>query len=305
MAEECYPKSRQDFLRQFATEDQCVEYLIALRWPDGFVCPACMGRRAWGHPRGLFECASCARQTSVTAGTIFEGTRKPLRVWFEVMWVVTSQKSGASAKNLQSALGFGSYETAWAWLHKLRRAMIRPGRDRLQGVVEVDETFIGGHEAGLLGRDPASEKVLVAVAVECAKNKIGRVRFRCIPDACSGPLHSFVKESVEPGSEVITDGWNGYLGLEKLGYRHTRKIAPGKKDAAQTMPHVHLIASLVKRWLLGTHHGAVSRRHLPFYLDEYAFRFNRRHSAHRGKLFYRLVSQAVCCPPTSNAEISA
>jgi transposase-like protein len=305
MVEECYPRNRQEFLRQFAAEEQCLDYLVRLRWPDGFVCPACNGRKAWRHPRGHFECSACARQTSVTAGTLFEGTRKPLRLWFEVMWTVVSQKNGASAKNLQTVLGFGSYETAWAWLHKLRRAMIRPGRDRLHDVVEVDETLVGGHEDGLVGRDPSSDKVLVGMAVECAEGKIGRVRFRCIPNASSGPLHSFVKDNIVPGSEVITDGWNGYLGLETLGYRHTKKIAPGKKASAQTLPHVHLIASLVKRWLLGTHHGAVSPRHLPYYLDEYAFRFNRRMSTHRGKLFYRLVAQAVQCEPLTCAEISA
>jgi transposase-like protein len=305
MADELYPRNRQEFLRWFATEEQCVEYLVGLRWPEGFVCPCCQSRAYWRHARGYFECRSCARQTSVTAGTLFERTRKPLRLWFEVIWTLVSQKNGASAKNLQAVMGLGSYETAWAWLHKLRRAMIRPGRERLRGVVEVDEMLIGGREEGLVGRDPASEKTLVVLGVECEGEAPGRVRFRCIPDASSESLHPFVKDNIERGSEVVTDGWNGYLGLEKAGYRLTRRIAPSKKEAAKMLPHVHLIASLVKRWLRGTHQGAVSGEHLPFYLDEYAFRFNRRRSTHRGMLFYRLVSQAAAHEPRTYANIIA
>lgn len=298
-----YPLNRQEFVRQFVTEEQCEDYLIRLRWPDGFVCPVCSGRKAWRHPRGHFECSSCGRQTSVTSGTLFDRTRKPLRLWFEVIWAVVSQKNGASARNLQASMGLGSYETAWAWLHKLRRAMVRPGRDKLHGVVEVDETYIGGHEEGLVGRDPATCKVLVAVAVECGEGKLGRVRFRCIADGSSAELLPFVKDNVQPGSEVVTDGWKGYAGLGAAGYRHQKKIAPTKKEAARTLPHVHLIASLVKRWLNGTHQGRVSPQHLAYYLDEYAFRFNRRMSAHRGKLFYRLVSQAAGQEPVPYAKI--
>jgi len=287
----------------FATEELCRDYLIRLRWPEGFVCPACGSRQAWQLPRGQFECSACGRQTSVTAGTLLDRTRKPLRLWLEVMWTVAGQKTGASAKNLQALLGLGSYETAWTWLHKLRRAMIRPGRDRLQGVVEVDEIYVGGREEGLVGRDPSSQKVLVVLAVEGKGRKIERVRFRCIPDASANALQPFVKDNVEPGSEVVTDGWQGYAGLEAAGYRHTRSIASDKKAAAHTLPHVHLIASLLKRWLKGTHQGRVSAQQLPYYLDEYAFRFNRRKSTHRGKLFYRLVSQVVGRDPMPYTQI--
>jgi transposase-like protein len=305
MTDALYPLNHQDFLRRFATEQHCAEYLVRLRWPEGFVCPVCGGRDVWRHARGLFECRSCGRQTSVTAGTLFDHTRKPLRLWFEIMWTVVGQKNGASAKNLQATMGLGSYETAWTWLHKLRRAMIRPGRDQLRGVVEVDETYIGGHEPGLIGRNPRSAKVLVVIAVECAGKKLGRVRFRCVPDASADVLLPFVKANVEPGSAVITDGWQGYAGLEAAGYVRQKKISPTKKAAAQTLPHVHLIASLVKRWLAGTHQGAVRREQLPYYLDEYAFRFNRRRATHRGLLFYRLVSQAVGHPPQTYAHIIA
>jgi transposase-like protein len=209
------------------------------------------------------------------------------------MWLLMAQKSGVSAKNLCDTYGFGSYQTAWGWLQKLRGLMVRGGRERLAGTVEVDEMFIGGHEDGLVGRDPRSAKVLVAIAVEVRKERLGRVRFRCLDDATGASLMPFVKQNVEPDSEVITDGWQGYSGLESAGYRRHKKVAPTKRESSETMPHVHLVASLVKRWLRGTHQGAVRREHLQGYLDEFAFRFNRRLSQHRGKLFHRLMQQAI------------
>jgi len=206
------------------------------------------------------------------------------------MWWVVSQKTGASAMNLRSAMGFGSYETAWTWLHKLRRGMIRPGRDKLQGTVEVDETTIGGDEPGTRGRERESRS-LVAVAVEGKAPDIGRVRFECIFDASAENLIPFVEDYVERGAVVRTDGWAGYASLRAHGYRH--QVIDAGRGPSKVMPNVHLVVSLLKRWLLGTHQGAVSAKHLPYYLDEFAFRFNRRLSTHRGKLFYRLMQQAV------------
>ena len=306
MVEDDYPRNKQEFLERFSTEQKCLEYLIRWRWPAGFECPACGSKKAWPHPRRLFECSTCGRQTSVTAGTIFQDTRKPLRLWFEVIWTVVSQKNGASAKNIEEALGFGSYRTAWTWLQKLRRAMIRPGRDHLCGTVEIDETYIGGEEDGQRGRGP-TEKTLVVVAVECEPNrKPGRVRFRCIPDASGDSLLPFVVDNVKGGSNVITDGWLGYSGLGAKGYKHeVRKVAPSGKKAHELLPHVHLIDTLVKRWLLGTHQGHVSPKHLRYYLDEYAFRFNRRLSTHRGLLFHRLVTQALALEPVTYNHITA
>ena len=200
---------------------------------------------------------------------------------------------------LQRVLGIGSYETAWTWLHKLRRAMVRPGRDRLSGWVEVDETFIGGLEEGKKGREK-ERKALVVIAAEVDGPGIGRVRLRMIPDASSESLHSFVSESIEPGSTVHTDGWSGYSGLEALGdERHVTVIGKRSKDASKLLPRVHRTASLLKRWLLGTHQGAVAQWQLPYYLDEYTFRFNRRKSKSRGKLFYRLIQQAIATPPAT------
>jgi len=206
---------------------------------------------------------------------------------------------------LQRLLGFGSYETAWSWLHKLRRAMVRPGRDRLSGSVEVDETFIGGTEKGG-GRRHVGEKALVAIAVEIGGDKIGRIRLRRVADSSAKSLVPFVKDAVVPASVVITDGWAGYAPLSAEGYSHEPRVVQGKagNDLAVTLlPQVHRVASLLKRWLLGTHQGAVSKAHLDYYLDEFTFRFNRRGSRHRGKLFYRLMQQAVALEPVPFGNI--
>ena len=245
----------------------------------------------------LLQCGDCGHQTSVTAGTIFQDTRKPLSQWFRVIWWVTSQKNGASALGLQRAVGLGSYKTAWTWLHKLRRAMVRPGRERLHGSVEIDETHVGGLEEGVRGRQTET-KALVVVAAEEDGGGTGRIRMRQIPDASGKSLPAFIDDTIEPGSLVHTDGWAGYEGLEKRGYQHRVTVVTGRKEPASVlMPRVHRVASLLKRWLLGTHQGAVSREHLDYYLDEFTFRFNRRTSASRGKLFYRLVQQAVAVEP--------
>jgi len=213
------------------------------------------------------------------------------------MWWVTNQKHGISALGLQRLLGLGSYETAWACLQKLRRAMVRPGRDRLVGEVEVDETYVGGVDPGG-GRRRLGNKALVAIAAQVDGEGIGRIRLRRIPDASSRSLQAFVKEAIEPGSTVTTDGWEGYEGLKEAGYKHRARVISGSgKTASTLLPRVHRVASLLKRWLLGTHQGGVSRDHLDYYLDEFTFRFNRRTSRYRGKLFYRLVDQAVAVDP--------
>ena len=245
----------------------------------------------------LLQCGACGYQSSVTAGTIFQDTRKPLTVWFRAMWAVTSQKNGASAIGLQRVLGLGSYDTAWTWLHKLRRAMVRPGRDRLSGVVEVDETYWGSEEENVRGRQ-TENKALIVVAAQEDGQGIGRIRLRHIPDASAESLMPFIEEAIEPGSVVHTDGWVGYDPLERKGYRHHITFLKGRKESAsELLPRVHLVASLLKRWLLGTHQGAVSREHLEYYLDEFTFRFNRRNSRSRGKLFLRLAEQAVAVGP--------
>jgi transposase-like protein len=247
---------------------------------------------------GLWLCRSCRRQTSVTAGTIFQDTRTPLPLWFRAIWLVASQKNGVSAMSVQRTLGLKSYQTAWAWLHKLRRAMVRPGRDRLTGRVEVDETYLGAGDEESVGRD-LTGKALVVIAAQEDGTRIGRIRMRQVPDASAASLQGFVTDVIEPGSLVHTDGWEGYSGLERKGYQHTITLLKKRPAAAsKLLPRVHLAASLLKRWLLGTHQGAVRHEHLDYYLDEFTFRFNRRTSASRGKLFYRLVQQAVQVAPT-------
>lgn len=297
---EDYPRTIEEFERRFSSEEACREYIEALRWPDGFRCPACQRGLAAMVRDGLYQCRGCRRQTSVTAGTIFQDMRKPLVMWFRAMWYVTSQKNGVSALGLQRVLGLGSYETAWTWLHKLRRAMVRPDRDRLSGWIEVDETFIGGLAEGAVGGRQKTNKALVVIAAQADGPSIGRIRMRMIADASADSLHPFVIDCIEPGSTLHTDGWQGYAGLEKKGFDREVSTTPGRrKDASKLLPRVHRVAALLKRWLLGTHQGAVAPWQLPYYLDEFTFRFNRRTSKSRGKLFFRLMQQAVNTPPVT------
>lgn len=293
MAED-YPRTLLDLERRFVNETACQKYLFALRWPQGFLCPGCGGRQATAIHRNLWRCGGCRREVSVIAGTLFQDTKLPLTLWFRAMWQVTSQKNGVSALGLQRVLGLGSYKTAWAMLHKLRHAMVRPGRDRLRGLVEVDETYWGGEEEGVIGR-LTQDKALIAVAAEADSKGIGRVRLRRIPDLTKTTLHGFIAQSVEPGSTVRTDGLRAYLELD--GYTHDRQVQRRQPEGEHLLPRVHRVVSLLKRWLLGTHQGAVESGHLNGYLDEFTFRFNRRRSASRGKLFYRLAQQAVQVQP--------
>lgn len=302
---EDYPANLMDFESRFASEEACREYLAQMRWPDGFRCPQCGHDKAWNTARGLHHCRGCSHEVSLTAGTVFQDTRKPLLMWFRAMWWVTSQKNGASAMGLQQALGLGSYQTAWTWLHKLRRAMVRTGRDRLSGRVELDETYVGGQESGVIGRK-TEDKSLVLIAVEREGRRLGRTRMRVIEDFRADTICAFARDSIEPGSVVRTDGLNSCLALAKSGYVHDRVVQRKHTETpSELLPGVHRIASLLKRWLLGTHQGAVGHQYLGYYLDEFTFRFNRRTSRHRGKLFYRLIQQAVAVEPTSYREITA
>jgi transposase-like protein/transcription elongation factor Elf1 len=300
-----YPRTFGEMETFFADEAACRDFVRRLRWPDGFTCPSCASRDgAWVTARGYLHCRACGAETSVTSGTVFEATRKPLRAWFDAMWYVTNQKHGASALGLQRVLGLGSYQTAWAWLHKLRRAMVRPGRERLCGLVEVDESYVGGEEAGVRGRE-TYKKGIVAIAVELREPRgFGRIRLRRVADVSAASLTPFVCDAVEPGSTVHTDGWKGYNALAASGYARQITVLSDSGDPAHVlMPAVHRVASLLKRWLLGTHQGAVSNKHLDYYLDEYTFRFNRRKSRSRGLLFYRLAQQAVATPVTPYREL--
>ncbi|GFP34697.1 hypothetical protein HKBW3S43_00489 [Candidatus Hakubella thermalkaliphila] len=291
----------EQFEKQFNTEEACRDYSFSIRWPNGFQCPRCGHAKAWPIGKVLFQCTSCHYRTSVIAGTIFQDTHKPLTMWFRATWWVTAQKNGASALGLQRILGLGSYRTAWTWLHKLRRAMVTPGRDKLSGYVEVDDAYIGGESEGKRGRG-SENKILIVVAVEVTGKKIGRVRISRVPDVSGESLLKAIQESVEKGSSIPTDGWQGYNGLSKVGYTHEVTVAKRVKKS-DLLPHVHLVISLLNRWLMGTHQGAVTDKHFEYYLDEYTFRFNRRASYYRGMLFYRLIQNAINVEPKTYDKI--
>lgn len=300
---EDYPRNLLEFEKHFSDEEKCRNYLIRLRWPEGFVCCRCGSKKGWTTNRGKFLCSGCRYDISVTAGTIFERTHQSLISWFRAIWWVTNEKTGVSALSLKRLLGLGSYRTAWAMLHKLRSAMVRPGRDRLSGRVEVDDAYIGGEEEGIRGRH-LGKKTLVVVAAEEDGRGIGRIRIGHVADASSGNLHRFIEESVKPRSYLHTDDWTGYQGLKAKGYKHkVTPVSKSKKSAHQLLPRVHRVVSLLKRWLLGTHQGAISHEHLQGYLNEFTFRFNRRTSIHRGKLFFRLVQQAAVVEPLTYETI--
>ncbi len=296
-----YPKTMFEFERQFATEEACQEYLYRIRWPHGLVCPQCGHREFWRSKIDGYRCRDCEHRVSVKAGTIFQDSRIPLRVWFRAIWEVVSQKNGISALGMQRVLGLNRYETTWNMLHRLRRAMVRPGRDRLVGPVQVDETYIGGSHPGKRGRGAAG-KTLVLVAVEVRDGHAGRIRLHKVKDASGSSLIPAIKQSVEPKSEVRTDGWEGYSGLSSTGYSRTiiRETAEVGKNL---LPLANRVVALLKRWLLGTHQGKPLASHLDYYLDEFVFRFNRRTSRSRGLLFYRLVEQAVNIDPIKDQDI--
>lgn len=251
---------------------------------------------------GRYECIDCHKETTVTNGTIFHKSTKPLLVWFYAIWWMVAQKNGVSAKGLQTILGLGSYQTAWTWLHKFRRLMILSGRTKLKGTVEVDEVFVGGKVSGKRGRG-AEGKSLVVVAVEVIGRKTGRARMSIISDATSENLLAFVQDNVEKGATIITDGWSSYNDLIKKGYEHEVQKSTVNEDEEEVLPGVHRIASLLKRWLLGTHQSYVNKNKLEYYLDEYVFRYNRRTSKSRGLLFLRLIEQCVATEPISYEDI--
>lgn len=305
-----YPTNWNEFLDWFGSEDACLAFLEKLRWPDGFVCPGCGSVGApYRSSRVRLMCRDCARQTTVTAGTIFDKTRTPLRVWLAAAWYLTNQKQGVSALGLQRVLGLGSYETAWAMLHRFRRAMVRPERERLKGVVEVDETYLAltdrENPISAVGRKSNTSKVLVAIAVELHEPKgFGRIRLRRINNDAESCVVPFVQDSIEPGAQVRTDGSAAYRSLTDLGYAHQRRVMLGSDTPAHvSMAGVHRVAALIKRWMLGTHHGSVQPEHLDAYLDEFVFRFNRRTSNSRGLLFYRLLQQAMRTEPFTYADV--
>jgi transposase-like protein len=305
------PQDLPTFIARFGSDEACRDYLFKQRWPDGFRCRACGHDDAWmlGR-RNIYECTACGQQHSLLKGTIFEQTKTGLAKWFLAIYLVTSSKGGIAATELQRQMGFGSYGTAWAWLHKIRKAMVRPDRKPLTERVEADETYLGGAKPGRPGRGAAG-KALVAGAVETARGKargrrLGRLRLALVPDAGAKSLEGFLTANVAMPAAVATDGWSGYAGLATAGYSHEPlNLSTSWGDAALRLPAIHLVFGLAKRWLLGTHHGAVGKKHLPAYLDEYVFRFNRRTATSISHRFARLIEQAVVTEPASYRELVA
>jgi len=289
----------------FPDDEACAAYFEQLRWPEGFICPACKTTAPpWRQTRGRLVCSACRHQASVSAGTILDKTRTPLTTWFEAAWHVTTAKNGMSAKTLERTLGT-SYRVAWTMLQRYRVAMVRAEREQLSGEVEVDETLVGGIEQGGK-RGRGTSKSVVVIAVEITQPKgLGRMRMRHVPDASGANLVPFVCAVVLPGTTVLTDGWGGYNDLPEHGYVHTKTLLSSSGDPAHvSMPGVHRISSLLKRWILGTHQGSIVPVHLQSYLEEFTFRFNRRTSRNRGLVFRRLLEQAAVTGPITEADVT-
>lgn len=296
------PTNLREFNALFPDEAACRRYLYNLRWPDGFVCPRCSSTTAYPMPDyGRIACGN-GHQVTLTSGTVMHRTKQPLLLWFHAAFLISTLTPGISALQFQREMGLPSYETAFHMLHKLRSALVAPAREPLRGEVEVDEAFFGGVEPGVSGRQTES-KAIVVVGVELLRYteevkhrsgeieivnrvKAGRVRMNAIPDARACTLVPWVKTNVLKGAIVRTDGWGAYKGLAALGYDH-RPTVQDKSDPDSFMPMVHLIISNAKTWLMGTHHGAVAKKHLQAYLNEYVFRFNRRWW--RGPAFLRAL----------------
>lgn len=276
-----FSKSVLDFQRRFSTDEACLEYMTKSRWPDGFTCPACKSGEFYHlHKRRLHQCKRCGKQTSVTAGTVMHRSKISLPTWFWAAYLVTTHTPGMSAVQFARQSGIKRYETAFMILHKLRAAMVKGGRERLRGTVEVDETFVGGRKEEIKGRDPKGKSIVIGAverrATDDGEIVAGRVRLRVIPNTTGKILRAAVAEMVEPGAQVLTDGWAAYNGITKDGYDHKPEVEGEGERAPEILPLVHRIFSNLKTWLAGTHHGRVERQHLQAYLNEYVFRFNRR-----------------------------
>jgi len=305
------PRDLPTFLKRFGTDAKCRAYLVRARWPAGFCCGACGHGQAWSHKKRLIEeCAACGKPHSILAGTIFEQTKTGLAKWFLAIYLVTSSKGGISAMELKRQMGFGSYQTAWSWLHKIRRAMVRPERTPLAAHIEADETYVGGPRPGRSGRG-AGGKSGVAGAVESGRGqargrRLGRLRLAVVADVSAESLEGFLGQNVARPATVVTDGWSGYGGLAAAGYAHEPlNLSTTWGDAALRLPAIHLVFGLAKRWLLGTHHGAVGKKHLPAYLDEFVFRFNRRTARSIAHRFARVIQQGVLTPPATYRDLVA
>jgi transposase-like protein len=282
-----FPKTAPEFERRFATEEDCRAYWIAARWGGEPACVRCNSTRVWTIREGTtFECADCGHQTSLTSGTVLEKTRKPFKMWFRAIFEISTRRTGISAKDLQRIMGFGSYETAWTWLHKLRAAMVRSDSEPMGPFVQTDETLVGGKGG------PHKELVLVAAEAN------GRVRLAHVENNDTDTCERFVSGQIAADAHVVTDGHAGY-NEKSLGERGHEAVVQTKAERRENdaVQACHWTTSLLKRWLMGTHAGAVSDKHLQAYLDEFAFRQNRRKTNGVGRIAARVIESLVAKPP--------
>lgn len=287
-----FPKTQEQFDNRFATEEACRAYLALCRWNGQPVCDKCGHDTVWPiKGRATYECAKCGHQTSLTSGTLFHGTRKPLKVWFRAIFEVCVRRNGISSADLQRILGFGSYETAWTWTHKIRRAMVRKNRDKLEGCAQADETLVGGKGA---------DKEIVVVAAE----EKGRVRLTHAPGNHDDALKVVADAEIGEKTDVKTDG-NPAYNNKSLGDRtHIRQVqTKAERQENDHLQLMHWTASNLKRWLLGTHHGGVRPKHLQSYLDEFAFRHNRRQTNGVVRIVARCLENMVMKTPLTMRQL--
>jgi len=306
-----YPKNLIEFMDSFPTDIECRKYILSIRWEHGFLCPSCGHNEYWTNDEISYcICRKCHNRISLLAGTVMQDSKLSVRIWLTAMWLFTTQKDGISAKSLQENLGLKSYKSAWSLLHKLRIAMVRSNREKLSGIVEVDEEYIGGTlEGGKRGRG-SENKQLVVIAVQLEKiqgnnpdkpslrdYRLSKIRAKRIPNASKIELHTFIKENITKGSKLIRDNWAGYSGIEDEDYYSEVINMSTSTTEEDKLPHVHLAISLIKRWILGTYQGSIDENNLQTYLEEFTFRFNRKTSHSRGWLFYRMVQGAMTTEP--------
>ena len=288
-----FPKTAQEFERRFATEDDCRAYWIEARWGGKPACARCESERVWTIRDGTtFECADCGHQTSLTSGTVLEKTRKPFKTWFRAVFEIAARRNGISAKDLQRIMGFGSYRTAWTWLHKLRSAMLRSDSEPLGPFVQIDEALVGGKGG------PHKELVLVAAEAD------GRVRLAHAANNDEGTLKRFADGQIAADAQVVTDGLASY-NKKSLGERSHEKNVQTKAErrADDALQRCHWTISLLKRWLGATHAGAVGDKHMQAYLDEFAFRHNRRKTKGVGRIAARVIESLVAKPPLTMKKL--
>jgi transposase-like protein len=288
-----FPKTATEFEVRFASEADCRAYWIAARWGGEPACAQCNSKRVWTIRDGTtFECAACGHQTSLTSGTVLEKTRKPLKTWFRAIFEISTRRTGISAKDLQRIMGFGSYETAWTWLHKLRSAMVRSDSEPMGPFVQVDEALVGGKGG------PHKELVLVAAEAN------GRVRLAHAENNDTATCGRFVSGQIAPDARVVTDGHAGYNGRSLEQRPHEPKVqTKAERRASDAVQACHWTISLLKRWLMGTHAGAVGDKHMQAYLDEFAFRHNRRKTIGVSRIAARVIESLVARPPITMRQL--